>query len=132
LHLRTIKKKIPAAFVLLFAGALLLSCGGGSVNNESLTLVPSTFNITVNTQTGAVTGATPIQAFLNKTPVALSTIAWTSSSTTVPSTCIGVDQTGVPHCNSGCGSMFSGVVTATISSTTVPTTASATINCQFQ
>jgi hypothetical protein len=137
LRQRKLTKKfavVPATMVLMLAASLLLSCGGGSANDEALTIVPATFNITVNAQTGTVTGATPIQVFLNKTPVDLNTLTFTSSSTTVPSACIGIDQAGVPHCNTGCGTTFSGTITATLTSSDLasPTTATTIVNCQFQ
>lgn len=137
LRLRTMNKKFFAILTTVFlvlAALLLLSCGGGSADNETLTIVPATYNITVNTQTGTVTGAPAIQVFLNKTPVDLNTLRFTSNSTTVPSACIGIDQAGVPHCNAGCGTTFSGTITASLTSSDLasPTTATTTINCQFQ
>jgi hypothetical protein len=131
LHVRFAFKTFCSAFAIICTASFLLSCGGGSVTPESLTLVPSSFNITVNTATGTVTGATEIQAFLNKTPVDLSTVIFTTNSATVAPGCFGVDQTGVPHCNQGCGSNFAGVITATVT-TQVTSTATATISCQFQ
>lgn len=131
MHDRNFTKIFCSAFAIICTALLLLSCGGGSVTPESLTLVPSSFTITVNTATGNVTGATQIQAFLNKTPVDLSTVFFSTNSPTVAPSCFGVDQTGVPHCNQGCGTSFAGVITAAIS-TPVNSTATATISCQFQ
>lgn len=120
----------------VFGCVLLAGCGGGSTGSESLTLVPSKFDITVDTKTGTVTGASPIQAFQDKTPVDLSEIIFTTSSTTVPAACFGVDQTGVPHCNTGCGSSFEGTIIATLSATATSTgagtSATASITCTFQ
>jgi hypothetical protein len=122
-----------AVLVLMLFATVLLSCGNDGATDQ-LTLVPNTFDITVNTQTGSATGATQMQVFLNKNPVDLTTVTWTSTSPTVPSGCFGVDQTGVPHCNAGCGTSFSGVITATVPTQNSPTgaKATATINCTFQ
>ncbi len=128
-------KKVCYAAAIICLLLIVNSCGGGSVTPETLTLVPSSFDIIVNTQTGTVTGATQIAAFLNKTPVDLSAITWTTSSATVSPSCFGVDQTGVPHCNPGCGSTYAGVIKATITDTAITgtgTSATATINCQYQ
>jgi hypothetical protein len=131
LHQRNVTKIFCSATALIFVSWFLIGCGGGSVTPEALTLVPSSFNITVNTATGTVTGATAIQAFLDKTPVDLTTVTWTTSSPTVSPSCFGVDQAYVPHCNPGCGSTYAGVITANIT-TPMVATATATINCQYQ
>ena len=128
--------KIAKLAALLLAAGGLLNCGGGATNSEPLMLVPSTVTITVNTQTGTVTGANAFQAFRDKTPVDLNTIVWSASSTTVPPSCFGVDQANVPHCNPGCVGTYSGTIIATISCTTVGAspndTAMAAISCTYQ
>ncbi len=133
LRCRFLKQAVPV--LLLIASALpLLSCGNDSASTETLTLVPDSYTIVVDTATGNVSGATQIQALVNGKAVDLSTIAWSMSSATVPPSCFGIDQTGAPHCNTGCGSSFGGTITATHSNSTTgaTTTATASISCTFQ
>ena len=135
-------------FVRIFASRLFLiallcvclflgGCGNDSSSTQTLTLTPSTFNITVDTGTGNVTGASAITATLDNSPLDLSNIIWTVQSSMVAPGCFGIDQTGVPHCNSGCGNSYSGTITGTVKNTTsgtntVGTAATVTVNCTLQ
>lgn len=120
--------RIVSCCVLLLAGSLLLlSCGQGSTT-APLTLTPSSVNITVDSMTGSQTGATAFTAARGSTPVDLSTLTWTTQSSTARPSCFGVDQAYVPHCNPGCGTSYSGTITATVTgeATATNTTGSST------
>ncbi len=97
---------------LFLSVSVLLSCGD-STTTQPLALTPSSVNITVDSMTGSQTGATAFQASRGSTAVDLSTLNWTTTSTTVRPECFGVDQAYVPHCNAGCGTSYSGTIIAT-------------------
>ncbi len=108
--------------IAVFLGAcLLLSCGESSTV-QPLTLQPSSVNITVDSMTGSQTGATAFQASRGSTAVDLNTLTWSTASGTVPPECFGVDQADVPHCNPGCGTSYSGTITATVTGTSAVST----------
>ena len=88
---------------------------------QPLTLTPASVNITVDSMTGNQTGATAFQAARGSTPADLSTLVWTTASSTVRAECFGVDQSNVPHCNAGCGTSYSGTITATDTSSAAGT-----------
>jgi hypothetical protein len=132
LHVRFAFKTFFFALALVCTASLLLSCGNDFKPN-TLTLTPSSYNITVNSATGTSTGNPAIQVALNGKAVDITTVFFNITSTNggVSPSCFGVDLTGVPHCNSGCGTAYSGVITATVTAPAT-TTATATIACQVQ
>ena len=105
---------------VLVAACFLLSCGEANTA-QPLTLTPSSVNITVDSMTGNQTGATAFTASRGSTSVDLSTLTWTTASSTVPPSCFGVDQSYVPHCNPGCGNSYSGTITANVTGTATAT-----------
>jgi hypothetical protein len=132
LHVRSALRVFGSALAIICIASLLLSCGGGSIAPPTLMLIPTAYTITVNTSTGTVTGATPIQATLDGKPVDITTVGFAVTSTNgVSPSCMGIDQTGTPRCNAGCGTSFNGVITGSIT-TPVITTATTTISCTFQ
>jgi hypothetical protein len=119
----------------LCACLFLTACGNETTTTQTLALTPNSFDITVDSGTGMATGATPIQATLNGDPFDLTMLLWRTESSTAPVGCIGVDQTGVPHCNASCGNSFNGTLKATIisnSTSTIGTSATITVNCTIQ
>ena len=135
MHVRFAFKTFCATLAIICTASLLLSCGS-ETPPPTITITPSSFNVTVNAATGTATGATQIQVLLDKTPQDLNNVVFTITSAPPPAAplqpgCIGVDQTGIPHCNQGCGASFSGVINATVVGSSA-TAATAAISCQVQ
>ena len=112
--------RLVSSFALLLTASALIGCGD-SAATQPLTLTPSSVSITVDTATGTPTGATAFTAARGSTSVDLSTLTWSTASSTVSPSCFGVDQAYTPHCNPGCGTSYSGTITATVTGTATAT-----------
>ncbi|HEY3972386.1 MAG TPA: hypothetical protein VGM18_05235 [Candidatus Sulfotelmatobacter sp.] len=110
--------------VLTIPVALLLSCGSGK---KTLTIEPTSETITVNLQTGTMTGQTQLVALLNNNPLPAGSVLWYSNNAAV----LTVDQEGNPTCEVTYG-IAGNQANAAIAASWRELTAAVGITCQYQ